>query len=333
MRSLVVSFLFVGLFSVMGHASVPTVLPVQGYLSDAQGTPLTSDVSFVFTLYEDPVTSVPLWTEHQTLAIASGHFTAYLGASKPLALALVADHHGLWLSISVNNDPPMDRVQLGTAPYAAYAEFCGQAPEHTHSSETLSGVALSGQKCQVGEVVTGFDNTGKAICEPMVSGNGGDGKTYTGADFALSGQSCPAGQMMTGISGSGLIICAPVPQNDGGGGQGGFSGTGQAKKIALFSSPDTLTSSIVTQYNNKIGINESFPSRTVEIKGDLEVTGDFYWGGNSFSTSSCLVVGGTSCSSACSKHKMSCYKAFRVDGESNGTSCGQSGFKFCCCRN
>ena len=68
------------------------------------------------------------------------------------------------------------------------------------------------------------------------------------------------------------------------------------------------------------------------MKGDLEVTGDFYWGGEAFSTSSCVVMGGTSCTTACSKHGMSCYKAFAIDGDSDKTTCSQSGFKFCCCK-
>ena len=101
----------------------------------------------------------------------------------------------------------------------------------------------------------------------------------------------------------------------------------------MFTSSDTLDDSVITQSSSKkIGINTTNPGSTLEVKGDLEVSGDFLWGGNGFSTSSCVVMGGTSCSTACSKHGMSCYKAMAIDQDSDSTSCSQSGFKFCCCK-
>ena len=101
----------------------------------------------------------------------------------------------------------------------------------------------------------------------------------------------------------------------------------------MYATASTLKPSIVTESSNKIGINTTTPGRTLEVKGDLEVTGDFYWGGEKFSTSSCVVMGGSSCSTACSKHGMSCYKAIAIDKDNDSTSCSQSGFKLCCCKN
>ena len=156
----------------------------------------------------------------------------------------------------------------------------------------------------------------------------------TGGGYALSGQSCPFGQFVSGISAAGGLICEPAPSSGGGGaGDGvGIQGSGTAKRIPVFKNSDTLEDSMITEYNNKIGINITNPGRTLEVKGDLEVSGDFYGGGEAFSSSSCIVMGGTSCSSACSKHGMSCYKAMAIDKDSDSTSCSQSGFKFCCCK-
>ena len=329
------SLLVLGLcLPAMSFAEVPSVLPIQGVLTDKAGSPIDGEIAMTFSLYENATTPTALWSESRPVAVIEGHFTIYLGEISPLALAMIADHHGLWLSVAVGDDPAMPRIGLGTVPYAAYAERVGNLPPHTHGPAEVSGVALSGTKCAIGQVVTGFTASGTPICEPIPSGGGG-GTTYSGADFALSGQSCAPGQMMTGIGPTGLIVCSPVPQNGGGGNNngGGISGSGKDGKIAVFEGVNALESSVITQYNNRIGINENYPARTVEINGDLEVTGDFYWGGNLFTTSSCLIVGGTSCSTACSKHKMSCYKAFAIDKDSDSTSCGQSGFKFCCCKN
>lgn len=145
-------------------------------------------------------------------------------------------------------------------------------------------------------------------------------------------QSCLSGQMVTGIDVEGKLICTPVA-GAGSGNTGEISGQGLTNRLAKFSAASKLTHSIVSEYSNKIGINDTTPSRTLDVKGDLQVTGDFFWGGKSFSTSSCVVMGGTSCSSACSAHGMSCYKAMSIDKTSTSTSCSQSGFKFCCCRN
>jgi hypothetical protein len=142
-------------------------------------------------------------------------------------------------------------------------------------------------------------------------------------------QSCPGGQVMVGIDAQGKIMC--VVANSGA--SGGLQGQGTNNRLPKFSGTSKLTNSILTEYNNKIGINDTSPSRTLDVKGDLQVTGDFYWGGKKFSSSSCVVIGGSSCSSACSAHGMSCYKAMAIDKDSTSTSCGQSGFKFCCCRN
>ena len=313
------------------YATVPTFVPLQGELNDSSGLPIDDEVSINFTLYPSQSAPSAVWSETQSVNVWEGRFMVYLGASVPLSTELLSQEHDLWLAIKVGMDPPMERIPLGTVPFAAFAQFCGSVPAHNHEVTDVSGVVSAGQKCQIGQVVVGFDAQGKSICEPLPGGGPG-GTTYNGEDFALSGKTCPPGQVMTGISTFGLPVCVDLPTVNNGGG-GGFSGRGTAEKLVQFKDATTLGPSVITQYNNKIGINESYPSRTVEIKGDLEVTGDFYWGGNAFSSSSCLVVGSTSCSSACSKHNMSCYKAFRIDDDSNSTSCGQSGFKFCCCKN
>lgn len=200
------------------------------------------------------------------------------------------------------------------------------------SPKSFSGMefAISGLKCPDGEVMVGVQFDGSPACAALPDSGGPAAPTYDGTNFALSGQTCAPGQAMVGISPSGTLICAPI--NAGGGG-GGLEGSGTTNRLAKFSSSSSVSASIVTESSNRIGINDTSPSRTLDVKGDLQVTGDFYWGGNKFSTSSCVVMGGTSCSSACSAHGMSCYKAFKVDGTGTSDSCSQSGFKFCCCRN
>ena len=263
--------------------AAPSLVPVQGYLTTADGVVVEGPVSITFALYTTADDADPVWLETQAVTVDSGVFTAYLGSFAALPADFFKTHDELWLGVSVGGDFEMDRVRLGLVPYAGFAAFgAGVDPEPP--------------------------------AKPQVA----------------VAQTCPPGQMVTGIDGAGKLLCASPPT---GGNSGGIEGIGTTNRLAKFSKSDTLTSSIVTESSSKIGINDTSPSRTLDVKGDLQVTGDFYWGGKNFSTSSCIVMGGTSCSSACGAHGMSCYKAMAIDKDSTSTSCSQSGYKFCCCRN
>lgn len=333
-------------------AAAPAFIPVQGFLTDISEAPIDGDVSIKFALYAYPQGGDSIWTETQPVTVQDGAFYAYLGMVEPLDLLMFSDNGNLWLGITVENDEEMQRVFLGTAPYAAFAQRCAIIPPHAHDAAELKNVATAGQMCPAGSLATGIDANGKLLCnEPgttptgfalssqwcpanhVVSGIDANGYTicvpmsglYTGADFAVSNQSCPGSEVVTGIGPGGAIECDPAG--------GGIQGDGASNKIAKWKDSDELTESVITESGGKIGIANSSPSEELDVKGDLKVSGDFLWGGSKFTSSSCLVVGGSSCSSACSAHGMSCSKAFRIDGPSSGDSCGQSGFKFCCCTN
>ena len=335
-------------------AEAPAFYPVQGILTDADGVAIDGSVSVRFTLYDAPNQGKQLWTETQTVIVEEGAFVAYLGFLEPLAPSFFVDNTSLWLAIAVEDDPAMQRVFLASVPFSGYAEYCGQAPEHQHDASSMTGVVPAGQSCELGQVVTGFDADGKPLCTSAGYYSGENfalsgqscwgqqlmvgidasgfpvcteamGGQYSGADFALSGQSCYGDEVVTGISGNGNLTCDSAAG-------GGLDGSGTSKYLAKFKSSDELEKSIVYESSGKVGLNTSSPSQTLEVKGNLKVSGEIYWGGNKFTSSSCLVVGGTSCSSACSAHGMSCYKAFAIDKDSTSTSCSQSGFKFCCCK-
>ncbi len=354
-RGILLSLLLLAL-PLSARAEAPPYYPVQGVLTDAGGVPIDDSVTMHFALYESEASPDPMWSEQQVVDVEDGVFIAYLGYVEPLYAPFFMDNASLWLGITVGQDKEMSRVYLGSVPFAAYAERCGVAPVHSHPPQDVPGAVAGPQACPEGQSVTGFGGDGGALCA-VISGGGTytgqdfalSGKTcppntgmvgvdvagypvcgpagnYSGADFALSGQDCPSGSVATGISYSGFLVCEPS-------GGGGLQGSGTNGRIPKFGSNNTLSNSIIHESSNKIGINDTSPSRTLDVKGDLQVTEDFYWGGNKFSSSSCLVVGGTSCFTACSQHSMSCYKAFRIDGESTSESCSQSGFKFCCCKN
>lgn len=115
------------LASSLAYADAPARIPVQGTLANTDGTPVVGDLPVVFTLFGAADGTDPLWTETDTVHFDRGTFTVYLGESATLDLALFRDHTGAWLGIAVDGDPEMDLLEVDTVPYAAFAQYAGDA--------------------------------------------------------------------------------------------------------------------------------------------------------------------------------------------------------------
>lgn len=115
------------LFPAAVHADSPPLIPVQGTLYGEDGRPITGNLPVVFTLYADAGMAVPVWGDTMEVRITNGLFTSYLGDDSPLNLTLFRNYGDLWLSIAVNGDSPMGPYRIATAPYAGFAQFCGDA--------------------------------------------------------------------------------------------------------------------------------------------------------------------------------------------------------------
>lgn len=110
-------------------AEVPQVMPYQGRLADATGSPLTGTYPMTFHLYDSPgLDAYPLWTENyigpNSIKVSDGLFNVMLGSLAPIPHTLLQEHSSLWLGITVDTDNEMTpRVQLGSAPYASSANY------------------------------------------------------------------------------------------------------------------------------------------------------------------------------------------------------------------
>lgn len=114
--------------------AVPTVLPLHGNLTDAEGVPREGSVSATFELLAADTDEV-VWTETRTVELAAGNFTIYLGEQSALDSEVFRDHAGLSLKIVVDGEA-MGPVDLGHVAYAAWAEHAGDA-------DTLEGTTLT----------------------------------------------------------------------------------------------------------------------------------------------------------------------------------------------
>ncbi|MBN2493044.1 MAG: hypothetical protein JXR96_00530 [Deltaproteobacteria bacterium] len=155
-------------------AGAPELIPIQGVLTDASGAPLEGPVELHLALYAAESGGEALWSETQSITVASGLFAVYLGAETRLDLALFRDHEALWLGLRVGAGAEGARIRLGSAPYAGLA---------AHASYTAgSGISIS-----AGNVIA------SALGESVESEEIADG-TVRPEDLADAG--CQPGQVL-----------------------------------------------------------------------------------------------------------------------------------------
>ncbi|MBU6162020.1 MAG: hypothetical protein KGO50_12965, partial [Myxococcales bacterium] len=105
----------------------PSMIPVQGTLYDATGRPVSGTLPVTYTLYADPDGATTLWADAIPTLFTNGIFTTYLGSESPLNLVLFRDYETVWVGIAIDGDAEIGRFRVATAPFAAYADFCGTA--------------------------------------------------------------------------------------------------------------------------------------------------------------------------------------------------------------
>ena len=170
--SILCAVLFLAISSTAG-ATVSDYIPVGGVLTDLSGTPLDGDYDLVFALYDGETAATAVWTEsYAALSIEDGLFTVYLGAVTPLDFTALIDASELWLGVTVGTDSEMDRIPLGSVPFAVEAYECQYIgdlaeadiqPMLVGANECPEGTFLRGWDDVAGAPICGADDTGTAL--------------------------------------------------------------------------------------------------------------------------------------------------------------------------
>ncbi len=120
-------------------ADAPALLPLSGWLADADGAGIDGDVDLTITLHDAETGGAEVYSDTVTITVDAGFFTAYAGSGdEALDLALFADHDALWVGLAVDGGEEMSpRLQVATTPWAAWADYAGIADD----AAALGGVA------------------------------------------------------------------------------------------------------------------------------------------------------------------------------------------------
>ncbi|MCC6625542.1 MAG: hypothetical protein IT385_30165 [Deltaproteobacteria bacterium] len=116
-------------------AQVPGSIPIQGYLTDADGQPVDGPTSIEIDLYDG---NVSIHAETHQVDVDQGAFIVHFGGGD-LDLELFRDHDDLSIGVSVDGVALAPRFDLGAVPYAAYSHYCDELVEPLAWS-SLAGV-------------------------------------------------------------------------------------------------------------------------------------------------------------------------------------------------
>lgn len=277
-------------------AEAPAVVPVQGYLTDGEGRPVEGELTIAFAFYAAETGGAALFSEEQQVLVEAGYFTAYVGDVEGLDLALFRDQGLLWVGVRVGEDPEASpRMQLGSVPYAGYAEHAGDAAtlgglpaeafaalDHGHPWSELTGVPAG--------LADGDDDT---------TYSAGAGLTLSGTTFAVDPgvvQSrvtgvCPVGQSIRAIDAAGGVSCEVDD------GLSYSAGTGLLLSGTTFSAdPSYLqrrvgTACPVGQAIRSIAADGSVTCQTASGGGAISTSGDTYSSATLSTTTAYVFVG------------------------------------------
>ncbi|HNT78285.1 MAG TPA: hypothetical protein PKH77_25010, partial [Anaerolineae bacterium] len=100
--------------------NVPGQMTYQGYLTNAQGTPVAGEADLEFGIYTQESGGTPRWAEtHNNVTVKDGYFSVNLGNTTPLTSGVFEDPER-WLQVSVAG-APLSRQPIAAAPYAFQA--------------------------------------------------------------------------------------------------------------------------------------------------------------------------------------------------------------------
>jgi hypothetical protein len=181
-------------------ASVPQTLTQQGRLLDSDGSPVSSQLLFTFSLYTTDAGGTAIWTENQSITPDDGYFSAKLGDTTAFTPDIFDGSHGkLYLGIKIGADAEMaPRQEVTSVPFALLA-LNALSANHAALADlaTKATSATNADKATLATTATLATNATSADTVKSIVNN----LTLVGAGQSAAGQqiiACPANQLIVG---------------------------------------------------------------------------------------------------------------------------------------
>ena len=115
--------LFLSLLTVFSaHATVPLAINYQGYLTDSDNKPISSQITITINLYDALDAPSTKWSETLLVTPVGGKYSVVLGATRTNPIPASLFNTLMWIAIQVGTDEEMNpRQPLSSAPYAIRA--------------------------------------------------------------------------------------------------------------------------------------------------------------------------------------------------------------------
>lgn len=127
MRTILSTILLLITMTLPALAAVPNTLSYQGTLTDKSGNPITATKTIDFKLYNVATAGTALWSETQTVTVASGRFGVVLGVVTTFDSSILTGD--TWIGITVQGESEMTPRQKLTS--VAYAHVAGTVADPT----------------------------------------------------------------------------------------------------------------------------------------------------------------------------------------------------------
>lgn len=187
---------------VEGLAAPTMFLSYQGRLLDSEGNPVRDNpYTMGFTIYDDALAGIRLWTEKRDVTVSKGLFSVLLGEVTPLDPGIF-DGRPLWLAVNVDSDSEaVPRIRVAHVPYAIWSNLAtnaanadrlgGSLPSayaaatHSHDAANITAGNLSTDRYHAVDDLSAEDYLGNAAGD--IALNNGAKQATLNADM-LDGQ-------------------------------------------------------------------------------------------------------------------------------------------------
>ncbi len=123
----------------IAFAQIPQLINYQGYLTDAEGDPLSGEYSVAFMIYDQEESGSLLWHENQDLILNDGRFNTILGAVTTFPSTLFHNDN-CFLTVKIGSDPEMTpRKQITSVAYAFRAKTADSLDNYSSNDFVKQG--------------------------------------------------------------------------------------------------------------------------------------------------------------------------------------------------